>query len=110
MKLQINQKELFNKLFVLSFVWLTPLSLVGIIRSSIVWSLVNGININIPWLHVTEEEISQTIEDIISQKSVVEETPNNEEEEESTGSSPEEIEPTTDPKIEVEKKGWGFKN
>ena len=106
MKLNINQKELFNKLFVLGFVWLTPMSLVGILRSSIVWGLVNGININIPWLDVQQQqELTTTLEDILSEESIVQG--------ESTGSSPEEANETSNAHIEVtsqEKKGWSFKS
>ena len=90
MKLKINQKELFNKLFVLGFVWLTPMSIVGILRSSIVWSLVNGVNINIPWLSTQQQQdLTATLEDILSEESIV----NGESsvKEESTGSSPEEV-------------------
>ena len=106
MKLNINQKELFNKLFVLGFVWLTPMSLVGILRSSIVWGLVNGININIPWLDIQQQqELTTTLEDILSEESIVQG--------ESTGSSPEEANETSNAHIEVtsqEKKGWSFKS
>ena len=116
MKLQLNQKDLFNKMFVLGFVWLTPMSLVGILRSSIVWSLVNGIDINIPWLNIQQQqELTETIEDILSQEESVggetEESVNRVEE--SIGSSPEEVDETSNAHIEVitsGKKGWGFKN
>ena len=108
MKLKINQKELFNKLFVLGFVWLTPMSMVGILRSSIVWGLVNGVNINIPWLDIhQQQQLTATLEDILSEESSVHG--------ESTGSSPEEaIKETSNAHIEVvtfqDKKGWGFKS
>lgn len=56
MKFTMNQQELFDKLFILGFVWMTPMSLLGILRSSLMWVLVNGIEVDIP-LREYEESV-----------------------------------------------------
>ena len=46
-----DYKDLIDKVFVLGFVWMTPLSLVGIIRSGLLWMLINGVEIEIPHIY-----------------------------------------------------------
>ena len=61
MKLKIDQKDIFDKLFVLGFTWLTPMSLLGIMRASIIWVLVNGIKL--PFIQMYGDEDVFSTED-----------------------------------------------
>ena len=54
----MNQKEIFDKLFILGFVWITPMSFVGILRSSLMWVLVNGVEVNIPICRNYDESVA----------------------------------------------------
>ena len=66
MKFNMNQQEILDKLFILGFVWITPMSFVGILRSSLMWILVNGVEINLPIREYIESIASKTEEEVQS--------------------------------------------
>ena len=89
-KFNMDYNDIFEKLFVLGFIWMTPLSFVGIIRSGLLWVLVNGVEMEIPIRdHFdTESTVSYTLTS--TEESVASSTLGREEkgEEESIASSP----------------------
>ena len=84
MKLQLDQKDIFDKLFVLGFTWLTPMSFLGIMRASIIWVLVNGIKL--PFIRMYGDE------DVFSTEEEESSVNGQEEEEDESSSSPQHAE------------------
>jgi hypothetical protein len=66
MKLKIDQKDIFDKLFVLGFTWITPMSFLGIMRASIIWILVNGIKL--PFIQYGDEDVFSTEESSVNEQ------------------------------------------
>ena len=92
MKLQLDQKDIFDKLFVLGFTWITPMSFLGIMRASIIWVLVNGIKLPFIQMYGDEDVFSTEEEESSVNGQEEEESSVNGQEEEESSSSPQHAE------------------